>query len=269
MMLFADAALARRLEDAEARGTVEYAQAQARLRPEAGTAEVPVAGGYAVYAGLGSPLSRAVGLGLNGPIQAADLEQVEDFYHGRGAPAAVDLCPLADSSLRELLGRRGYRPAEFNNVWVRPVNEAESWPAPPPGISVAVAGPAEAELWARTVTLGFSSQEEVPSEEQEIAAPFFYMSTAVCFLAQVEGGPAGGAAMAIHQGLAALFSTSTLPAFRERGVQTSLLRARLAFAARAGCDLATVQTEPGSASQRNVERLGFRLAYTKLTMICE
>ena len=132
MMLFADAALARRLEDAEARGTVEYAQAQARLRPEAGTAEVPVAGGYAVYAGLGSPLSRAVGLGLNGPIQAADLEQVEDFYHGRGAPAAVDLCPLADSSLRELLGRRGYRPAEFNNVWVRPVNEAESWSAPPP-----------------------------------------------------------------------------------------------------------------------------------------
>jgi hypothetical protein len=38
-------------------------------------------------------------------------------------------------------------------------------------------------------------------------------------------------------------------------------------AARAGCDLATADTEPGSASQRNYEKCGFRLAYTKVTLL--
>ena len=30
-----------------------------------------------------------------------------------------------------------------------------------------------------------------------------------------------------------------------------------------GCDLATMGAEPGSASQRNAERSGFRIAYTR------
>ena len=34
-----------------------------------------------------------------------------------------------------------------------------------------------------------------------------------------------------------------------------------------GCNLALVQTTPGSASQRNVARCGFQLAYTKVTMM--
>jgi len=46
-----------------------------------------------------------------------------------------------------------------------------------------------------------------------------------------------------------------------------VLHARLAAATTAGCDLATVQTTPGSGSQRNVERMGFRLAYTKPTLV--
>jgi hypothetical protein len=46
-------------------------------------------------------------------------------------------------------------------------------------------------------------------------------------------------------------------------VQTALIRARLAFAAAAGCDLAAVNTVPGSVSQRNAERQGFRVVYTR------
>lgn len=68
-------------------------------------------------------------------------------------------------------------------------------------------------------------------------------------------------------GQASLLKASTRLTFRGRGVQTALLHHRLALAAAAGCDLATVQTQPGSASQRNVERQGFRLAYTKATLV--
>jgi GNAT superfamily N-acetyltransferase len=266
-MLFADLTLARRLETAEAQWGVEYAEAQAHPHPESGATAEAVAGGYAVYAGAGSPMSRAIALGLNGPVTSEELEQVEALYFSRSAPAQVDLCPLADASLRELLSGRGYRLAEFNNVWVQELDGDESFAPPPPGVRVREAGPAEAELWARTVAQGFAGQEEVTPAEVEIAVSFFHMASSTCFLAWLDGDPAGGGAMATHRGLAALFSASTLPRFRERGVQTALLHARLAFAVAAACDLVVVQTEPGSASQRNVERLGFRLAYTKMTMI--
>ena len=35
----------------------------------------------------------------------------------------------------------------------------------------------------------------------------------------------------------------------------------------AGCEYAVVVTQGGSASQRNCERLGFRVAYSKVTVI--
>ncbi len=44
---------------------------------------------------------------------------------------------------------------------------------------------------------------------------------------------------------------------------------RLDYAAAAGCQLATMGALPGSTSQRNAERLGFRVAYTKLVLVRE
>ena len=58
-----------------------------------------------------------------------------------------------------------------------------------------------------------------------------------------------------------------LAEFRGRGVQTALLHARLAAAAEAGCEYAVVVTQGGTTSQRNCERLGFRVAYSKVTVI--
>ena len=56
----------------------------------------------------------------------------------------------------------------------------------------------------------------------------------------------------------------TVPSGRRRGAQAALLHARLAFAAEQGCDLAMMGAAPGSASQRNAERQGFRIAYTRV-----
>jgi hypothetical protein len=56
---------------------------------------------------------------------------------------------------------------------------------------------------------------------------------------------------------------ATLPRFRRRGIQGAMVALRLARAARAGCDLASVGASPGGDSHRNLERLGFRVAYTR------
>jgi ribosomal protein S18 acetylase RimI-like enzyme len=72
-----------------------------------------------------------------------------------------------------------------------------------------------------------------------------------------------------EHGIFAVCGAGTAVEFRRRGLQTALLHARLAAAAQAGCEYAVVVTQGGSASQRNCERIGFRVAYSKVTVIKE
>ena len=68
----------------------------------------------------------------------------------------------------------------------------------------------------------------------------------------------------IHEGVALLAGASTIPSARNRGAQRALLEARLRHAASQGCDLAMMGASPGSTSQKNAERQGFRIAYTRI-----
>ncbi|HUQ80502.1 MAG TPA: GNAT family N-acetyltransferase, partial [Gemmatimonadaceae bacterium] len=86
----------------------------------------------------------------------------------------------------------------------------------------------------------------------------------VCFVAEWEGEPIAAAALGVHGGVAILAGASTDPAFRGRGAQAALLGTRLRHAASVGCDIALMGAAPGSGSQRNAERQGFRIAYTRI-----
>ena len=78
---------------------------------------------------------------------------------------------------------------------------------------------------------------------------------------------AGGASLRIHQGIAQLAGAATLPDHRRQGVQTALLRHRLLDAARRGCDVAVVTTQPGSKSTENVQRFGFAVLYVRAILV--
>jgi GNAT superfamily N-acetyltransferase len=255
--MFADATLARRLEAAEASNARGCATS-----PE-GAAFLDIAGGCAIFVGADSPLTQAVALGLNGAVSEAEVDDLEAFFGSRGAPVSIDLCPLADPGLLEILGRRGYRAAEFNNVLVKRMPGAEIVLAP----RVRRALPGERDLWSYTVGRGFFEQGDLTTAEMEVGRAIFAMPGAVCYLAAGGGGePAGGGALTVRDGLAILFADSTIPAFRRQGLHRELIAARLNEAIALGCDTATATTLPGSASQRNFERLGFQVVYTKVTM---
>ena len=266
MTLFADFALARRLELHEGYGIANSIETLKRLQPHIGGAVKRVAGAYAIFAGAESPISRAIGLGMSGAIRAVDVEEVEEFYYSRRAASKIDLCPLADASLNALLGERGYQLLEFNNVWVQSLADYQRAPAAPAGVSVREAGPTDADAWIQAVSRGFAEREDLMTSELEVATTFFNEPETRCFLSFVDGRAAGGGAMFIHEKVAAFFSGSTMPEARGRGAQTALLHTRLQAARGAGCDIALVKTAPGNASQRNVQRAGFHLAYTKATM---
>ena len=63
-MLLTDLVLARRLERAEAQSNVDFVEARARVFPDSGATWVDVAGAYAMFDGVTSPLTQTFGLGL-------------------------------------------------------------------------------------------------------------------------------------------------------------------------------------------------------------
>jgi len=97
-MQFVDKALARRFEAVEEMPQVLYARAFQKMRPEIGAAEEEICGGHMIFAGLGSPIGRATGAGLDRPFGGEDLDRVEQFYRTHHAPAQLDLCPLHDAA---------------------------------------------------------------------------------------------------------------------------------------------------------------------------
>ena len=127
----------------------------------------------------------------------------------------------------------------------------------------------EADLYAETVVRGFFGRDEVSAEEHNLGRILASMPGTLMYFALVDGVPAGCGQMAFHSGVATCFGDSTLTAYRRRGAHAAVIRARLAEAAVRGCDLITAGTQPGSISQRDYERQGFQVAYTKVTMVLD
>jgi GNAT superfamily N-acetyltransferase len=259
---FVDLNFARRLEMAETM-TAEHVKALQRFAPEA--ASEVIAGGTAIFGGGVYPANHIVGMGLYGAVNNADIERVEEFYRSRGVPCEIVVSPLADRSLVDVLTERSYRITEFNSVLILRL-EAEELVEPAEGITVERVTSATEQVWDRVIARGFAEYGALPDD---LFAAFASRPDSLCFLARIDGEPAGGAAGAVMRdaGIAALFGSSTLPELRRRGVQAALINRRLWEAAREGAQYAVVSTLPGSGSQRNMERRGFRVAYTKLVMV--
>ena len=268
-MQFVDKSFARRLESVEEMPQVSYARTFQKTRPEIGAAEEEICGGHMVFAGLGSPIGRATGVGLDRPFTAADLDRVESFYGAHKAPAQVDLCPLHEPAVFELFKERGYAIAELNNVLYRKVDvQQRAEFSPPPGCEIRRSRLEEADAAGAIVERAFFP-DGAPEAFQGLIAPFYQMERALAFVASVDGRlVACGTGLVITQHrVFALCGAGTLAEFRGRGLQTALLRARMAAAVEAGCEYAVVVTQGGTTSQRNAERLGFRVAYSKVTVI--
>jgi GNAT superfamily N-acetyltransferase len=263
---FVDLEFARRLEMAE---TIlpDCLEALRRYDPSQNVAAEVVAGGTAFFGGVNYPANQIVGMGLYGEVSEEDVDRVEEFFHSRGAPSAIVVSPLADASLTAVLAPRGYRIQEFNSVLIRRIRPDEPF-APVPGIAIERVTSETVKPWMSAIARGFSEFGTVP---ESVFGGFAALPDALAFLARIGGEIVGGCGGRIipEARIAALFGTATLPEYRRRGIQTALIARRLHQAAEAGCEYAVVSTLPGSGSQRNMERRGFRVAYTKLMMVRE
>jgi GNAT superfamily N-acetyltransferase len=259
-MVFADLDLARRLERTEGRSCREFAEARHRLSAESGATWIECAGAYAVFEAVDSPVTQSFGLGLFEPLTAAALDTIEQFFTSRGAVPVHEVSPLAGVETLDLLCARGYRPIELSSVLWRSV----AVPAQKEDGRVRVAERHEVDLWAQVSARGWAAEQpELQTFIESFGKVAFACEHSVNFIAQLDGQPGAAGALCLHDGVALFVGASTVPAMRRRGLQGALLEARLRYAFEQGCDLAMMVTEAGSQSQRNAERQGFRIAYTR------
>jgi len=267
-MQFVDNALARRFESCEEIPQVMYARIFRNTRPEIGAAEEEICGGHMTFAGLGSPIGRVTGAGFARPLTKEDVDRIENFYCERKAPSQVDLTPLHRPEVFEMFKERRYAIAELNNVLYRKLEPGEEYPPPPNGCDIRRSHPEEAEITGKIVETAFFP-EGAPEGFRGLIAPLYQIDNALAFLATVDSKPVAcgtGLVVSEHK-VFALGGAGTLAEYRGRGLQTALLRARMQAAQHAGCEYAVVVTQGGTTSQRNAERLGFRVAYSKVTVI--
>jgi GNAT superfamily N-acetyltransferase len=262
-MIFANLDLAKRLEGAEAFACAEFAIARKRLYRESISAWMKCAGATVVFDGIDAPTTQTFGLGLFEELTTAALDEIEQFFLKRGAEVMHEVCPFAGTATLDLLCARGYRPFEISNVMYRAVEPPMESRAD--GIRVRIASLDEAQLWSNINARGWTHEHpEFESFVRETGVLMVAREGSPCFLAEADGTPGGAGALILHEGVALFGGASTVPELRRRGLQAALLNERMRYAVEHGCDLAMMVAEAGSNSQRNAERKGFRVAYTRL-----
>ncbi len=264
-MIFSDLILSQRLERAEARANANFVETRARLMSESGAEWIEVGGAYAMFDGADSPCTQTFGLGVFEQTTPEHLDEIERFFKKHGAPIFHEVSPMTDFSLMELLSDRGYRPMELTSVMCRPLSMEHVVDRHPAAeLTTRVIDPSEVDLWARTSAGGWAT-------EHESLADFMFrfgQISAQCegaypYLAEFDGKPVATGMLFIFEDACILAGASTIPEDRNKGAQNALLNARLKFAAENGCKLAIMGASPGSQSQKNAQKNGFQIAYTR------
>lgn len=270
-MLHATLELARRIDRAE----IDFCARAAGAATPDGVASLEVAGGRALCSFAGSPLNKVLGLGLGSPVEDADLDAIEAFYDERGIPVQIELCPLAVPGLAARLTKRGYQLQAFENQLARSIGTERVLE---PGPRVTRSTPEQDDLWLHVAASGFAAADgagaTVPAPPLDLLENIKKVMSGFIhpdferLLVWVDGEPAGAANAYVIDGVLGIAGTATLPAFRKRGVQQAVV----AHALNRGlgrAELAMATTEPGSISQRNFERFGFQVIYTRAIFVLE
>jgi len=198
-------------------------------------------------------LNRVVGLGVDGPVDEAQLDDALTAMGDTSFYVAVS--PTAAASLDALLEARGLEPGWGWMLF-------ERGPSPAPSVETALqivevdAGTLDA--WATVVATAYG----LPDDSLPWFAAIPEATAWHAFLALDGDEPAAAAAVWIDEHAAYFGMAGTVPEHRGKGGQGALFAARIERALAAGCT--TLVTETGelrdgspSSSYRNIRRYGF------------
>jgi GNAT superfamily N-acetyltransferase len=207
-------------------------------------------------------LSRVLGLGLEQPATQEVLDQIDRFFSEAGAAYGITVTPEADPpELTAWLAERGF---SRGYAWAKFRRGVEPIAPPQTDLVVERVGADRGDVFADVFQRAYGTPELLrPRLEQLPGLPGWH-----CFVAFGAGVPAATGAVFVTGEVGWLGMAGTLPEFRRRGAQSSLLAARIDTARETGCNV--VVTETGEAvegrasnSYRNIVRAGFEPVYVR------
>ena len=234
-----------------ARNLLDYVVLQQQLISDLGAAYLEVAGGVAAYTGLGSPLTTVKGIEAH--PSADDLDEIESFFDRHDmAVVRLELAPWVHENTKGLLRERGYAPDGSEDVVALAIRAGRPTEAPPRAEAVPV------EAWPELMRCSYELSEESPTELLASAA---HLPDAQLWGLR-QNGRWIACAQSVPYGNVVIFGNDgTHPEARGTGAQTALIEDRLRVLPVG--TIATAEVAPGSGSERNYLRCGFRIAYTR------
>lgn len=261
--LCVDLQLSQRLERAEGLANQRFIEAKQKVFPETEAAWTEVAGAYAMFDTPQSPLTQTFGLGVFETPTDEHFQQIEQFFSDHGAPVFHEISPIPDQALLGKLRERGYHPIELTNILYRPIDEAWSVEVNPK-LSVRKIESNEHEAYSKLCAEAWQLPPEFASffdDLGKIGASNDYVAS---FVVELNGKPIGGGGLCLSDEVALIAGDCTLPDARGQGAQLALIAARVQYAREHGFKLLMMGAMPGSTSQKNGQRAGMDIGYTRI-----
>lgn len=275
MSIFTNRQLAHQCETIMALNRTEFTETQNNLNLSSDSCFIKLGSGYAIFAGMGSPLSRATALGFDDNFSKEQVLELEEFYRSNDSPAVVEVSQLANIELTHILLERGFVILDYTNTLALKM-ECYTEQIQKLLYEVRIVDDDELDHFVSTTTKGFlnitdqakSSSNNIKAIQKnfdDISKVFFHQPNSTCFFAYKNNIPVGAGGLYIRQNHALLLATTTLSNHRLKGVQTDLIKMRLNFISANNLDMALSVTFPGSISQHNLEKMGFQVLYGRIT----
>jgi hypothetical protein len=210
--------------------------------------------------------NRWAGIGVNMPATEPAVDRaIEWMTEHANSNWGLELPPAAvPVGLVDWIEARGLRVSpQRSAVFWRDAVQATN--APETEFVIRRAGVEDADVFGATAVSSFG----MPESFKAWMSAFPGRPRWHAYIAYRDRTPAGVAAMFIEADMAWFGIDATLPAFRQRGVQGTLLSRRIRDATQYGVKLLTIETdlpngnELPNASYRNIQRAGFILSHSR------
>jgi GNAT superfamily N-acetyltransferase len=242
---------------------------------ETAVESIELAGGVVGRASPGSWHNYAVNIGMDSPATVRDIDTLIDYHASRGCEPRAEVCPYAHELTLRAFADRGFVPRLFETTLYRELDPARPIAgerALPADISIehVARTPAAVREYAEVVVANFLPEGVTPSEDQLAMSMRTGAHPRTTLLAARDRGTnrvVGGGAMEISGEICGLFGASVCASHRGRGIQQALIAARLNFAAQQGARVACIGSKPNIPTERNVRRMGFAVAYSKVHLV--
>ena len=214
-------------------------------------------GGIAAFAGVNSPISEAIGIGLWEPAAQDEAEALTAFYRGRGAQPRVRLSPYADPAFVRALVGLGYAPLEYEHPLTAELATIGARRDP------RVTAMRDPNEWSAAT--GSAFLDGAPCDESNLLIGLMVCTPPETTALEIRMDDAiiASGCMDVQGEISGFYGAATAVGHRGRGLQTALILDRAARALERGARFGRVTTRPGSISEQNFRRLGFVLFYTR------